>query len=55
MKTIIIGGDARFEYLARLLSERGESVGLYGREACPWANAVGMEALAHADNIVLKG
>ncbi len=54
MKTIIIGGDARFEYLARLLSERGESVGLYGREACPWANAVGMEALAHADNIVLN-
>lgn len=54
MKTIIIGGDARFEYLARLLSERGESVGLYGRETCLWASAVGVEALAHADNILVN-
>ena len=52
METIIIGGDARFEHLARLLSERGESVGLYGREAGPWADAVGREALASADRIV---
>lgn len=54
MKTIIIGGDARFEQLARLLSERGEAVGLYGKEACPWANAVGAQAMSHADKIVLN-
>lgn len=52
METIIIGGDARFEHLARLLSERGESVGLYGREAGPWADAVGRETLASAGRIV---
>ena len=54
METIIIGGDARFEHLARLLSERGEAVGVYGREACPWANAVGMSALKRADKVVVN-
>ena len=54
METIIIGGDARFEHLARLLSERGEAVGVYGREACPWASAVGMSALKRADKVVVN-
>jgi len=52
METIIIGGDARFEYLARLLSERGESVGTFGREPGPWGNAVGVESLKRADRVV---
>ena len=54
METIIIGGDARFEALARLLSERGDGVGLYGREACPWARVVGAVALGRADAIVMN-
>ena len=54
METIIIGGDARFEALAKLLSERGEAVGLYGREACPWARTVGAGALGRADAIVVN-
>lgn len=52
MDYIIVGGDARFEYLARLLSERGESVGMYGRESCPWGKAVGRETLARAEIVV---
>ena len=48
METIIIGGDARFEYLARLLSERGESVGMYGGNACPRVKVVDRAALASA-------
>ena len=54
METIIIGGDARFEHLARLLSERGESVGVYGREAGPWADAVDRDALGRAKTIVVN-
>lgn len=54
MEIIVIGGDARFEYLARLLSERGETVGVCAREACPWANAVGIEALARADAVAVN-
>ncbi|MBR3273070.1 MAG: NAD(P)-binding domain-containing protein [Clostridia bacterium] len=54
METIIIGGDARFEYLARLLSERGDAVGVYGREVGPWARAVGAVALGRADTIVMN-
>jgi dipicolinate synthase subunit A len=54
METIIIGGDARFEQLARLLSERGKSVGVIGSEACSWANAVGMEALKRAKAVAVN-
>lgn len=54
MEYIVIGGDARFEALARLLSARGETVGVYGREACPWGCAVGSEALARADAVVVN-
>ena len=54
MNTIIVGGDARFEYLARLLSERGQSVSFYGREICPWAGAADREALRWADAVVMN-
>ena len=54
METIIIGGDARFEYLARLLSERGESVGMYGGNACPRVKAVDRAALGRADTVVMN-
>ncbi len=54
METIIIGGDARFEYLARLLSERGESVGIYGRDAYPRVKAADMSALRGADTVIMN-
>ena len=54
MQTIIIGGDARFEHLAQLLSERGETVGVYGGQGCPWAEAVSAEALKRADTVILN-
>ena len=54
METIIIGGDARFECLARLLSERGESVGVYGRDAYPGVKAVDRAALGRADIVVMN-
>lgn len=54
MEYVIIGGDARFEALARLLSERGESVGVVGREARPWTRAADTGALARAGAIVVN-
>jgi len=54
METIIIGGDARFEHLARLLSERGESVGMYGGNTCPRVQAVDRAALGQADTVVMN-
>ena len=54
METIIIGGDARFEYLARLLSERGESVGMYGGNVCPRVKSVDRAALGQADTVVMN-
>ena len=54
MEYIVIGGDARFEALARLLSERGESVGVVGREARPWARAADAQALGRAGKIVVN-
>ena len=54
MDYVVIGGDARFEYLARLLSERGASVGMFGREACPWAGAVDAQALGSAGTVVVN-
>ena len=54
METIIIGGDARFEYLARLLTEQGESVGVYGRDAYPRVQAVDRAALGRADTVIMN-
>lgn len=54
METIIIGGDARFEYLARLLTERGESVGVYGRDAYSRVKAADRTALGSADTIIMN-
>lgn len=54
MGYIIIGGDARFEALARLLATRGERVAVFGRESNPWADAAEPEALSEAENIVVN-
>ena len=54
MKYLVVGGDVRFGHLARLLAERGEAVGIYGREAPSGVDAVDAEALSRAERIVVN-
>lgn len=54
METIIIGGDARFEHLARLLSERGESVGMYGGSTYPRVKTVDRAAIVRMDTVIMN-
>lgn len=54
MKTIIVGGDARFDGLARLLKQRGEAVGTVLREPVPGVPALGLEALETAEDVVVN-
>ena len=52
METIIIGGDARFACLARLLRGEGKPVGTLYREGVPGVPALGESALATAGDVV---
>ena len=54
MDYVVIGGDARFEHLSRLLAERGKTVATLGREARPWATPADAAALGRAENIVVN-
>lgn len=54
MDYIVIGGDARFGWLARLLQKRGHSVGTLFREAVPGVPALGEDALRDARNAVVN-
>lgn len=54
MDYAIIGGDARFDWLARLLAERGKRVGVYGREVPPGAFEAEESALNRAENLVVN-
>ena len=51
MEYVIIGGDARFDWLARLLRQRGERVKTMGREGAPAWDA---EALSRAWRAVVN-
>lgn len=54
MDYVIIGGDARFGWLARLLKQRGDSVGTLFREAVPGVPVLEEVALREARNAVLN-
>ena len=48
MEVVIVGGDARFGALARLLAERGDRVWTLGREPSPGIEAADPDALVRA-------
>lgn len=54
MDFVIISGDARFGWLARLLRERGEGVGTLFRENVDGVPAVDVSALARAKRAVVN-
>ena len=54
MDYVIIGGDARFGWLARLLARRGESVGTIFREPSSDVPALDAAALARARRVVVN-
>ena len=54
MEYVIIGGDARFDWLARLLRRRRARVGTLGREPVQGVPALGMEALEGAERVVVN-
>ena len=54
MDYVIIGGDARFGWLARLLRERGEGVGTIFREEVDGVPALDVTALARAKRVVVN-
>lgn len=54
MDTIIIGGDARFGWLARLLRQRGETVGTVFREPVAGVPSVDVTALTRAKRAVVN-
>ena len=54
MDYIIIGGDARFGWLARLLRRRGETVGTTFREAVEGVPALDAAALARAKRAIVN-
>ena len=54
MDYVIIGGDARFGWLARLLRQRGEAVGTIFRETINEVPALDATALARARRVVVN-
>ena len=54
MDYIIIGGDERFAWLARMLRGRGRDVGTLYREPVPGVPALASDALAAADAVVVN-
>lgn len=54
MDYVIIGGDARFGWLARLLRQRGEAVGTIFREPIDEVPALDAAALARAKRVVVN-
>ena len=54
MDYVIIGGDARFGWLARLLRERGEAVGTVFREPARDVPALDLPALVRTKRAVVN-
>ena len=54
MEYLIVGGDRRMSWLARLLSERGRDVAAWGLEPQPGVAAAGPGALRYAGNVVVN-
>ena len=54
MDYLIVGGDRRMAWLARLLSQRGRDVAAWGQEPQPGVAAAGPGALKYAENVVVN-
>ena len=54
MEYLIVGGDRRMSWLARLLSERGKDAAAWGLEPQPGVAAAGPGALKYAENVVVN-
>ena len=54
MEYIVIGGDERFEWLARALRKKGRDVGVLFRDGAPGVPVVPPRALAEAERIVMN-
>ena len=54
MEYVIIGGDERFAWLARLLAGRGEKVGTLGREKVDGIDELDAEDLARSSNVIVN-